>query len=137
LVFFNRFYQPDFDLEALEVIANLELSSSSALRQRLHWVALLANHIRPNLAITGGVHTVEDVVKGIMAGARVVMLTSALLRNGIGYLNDLRMQLSDWMTVHEYESVGQMRGVMTVDAVAEPGAFGRANYLKVLGSYTE
>jgi len=137
LVFFNRFYQPDFDLESLEVVANLELSGSSALRQRLHWVALLANHIRPDLAITGGVHTVEDVVKGIMAGAHVVMLTSALLRNGIGYLNDLRLQLSEWMTVHEYESVGQMRGAMTVDAVAEPGAFGRVNYLKVLGSYTK
>jgi len=135
LVLFNRFYQADFDLESLEVTPNLELSTSSELRLRLHWVALLAHHIRPDLAITGGVHTAEDAVKGIMAGAHVVMLTSALLRHGPGYLDDLTRQLTRWMTDHEYESVRQMRGAMTVDAVAEPAAFYRANYLKVLGSF--
>ncbi len=135
LVLFNRFYQPDFDLESLAVTPNLELSTSSELRLRLHWVALLAHHIRPDLAITGGVHTAEDAVKGIMAGARVVMLTSALLRHGPGHLRDLARQLTCWMTDHEYESVREMRGAMTIDAVAEPGAFYRANYLKVLGSY--
>jgi dihydroorotate dehydrogenase (fumarate) len=135
LVLFNRFYQPDFDLEALEVKPNLELSTSAELRLRLHWVALLANRIRPDLAITGGVHTAEDVAKGIVAGAKVVMLTSALLLNGITHLGGLRRDLIRWMTGHEYESVRQMRGAMNADAVAEPAAFYRANYLKVLGSY--
>lgn len=136
LVLFNRFYQPDFDLEALEVTPNLTLSTSEELRLRLHWVGLLANRIRPELAITGGVHTAEDVVKGIMAGAKVVMLTSALLQRGIPYLGDLEQNLLRWMADHEYDSVRQMRASMSLDAVAEPAAFQRANYLKVLGSYT-
>jgi len=136
LVLFNRFYQPDFDLEALEVTPNLVLSTSDELRLRLHWVALLANRIRPELAITGGVHTAEDVVKGIMAGAKVVMMTSALLLRGIPYLRQIEQDVIRWMTDHEYESVRQMRGSMSVDSVAEPAAFHRANYLKVLGSYT-
>jgi dihydroorotate dehydrogenase (fumarate) len=136
LVLFNRFYQPDFDLETLEVTSNLTLSTSDELRLRLHWVALLAGRIKADLAITGGVHTAEDVVKGIMAGAQVTMLTSALLRNGIGYLRDLETRVLDWMELHEYESVGQMRGSMRATAVEDPAAFERANYLKVLGSYT-
>ena len=136
LVLFNRFYQPDFDLEALEVTPNLVLSTSDELRLRLHWVALLANRIRPELAITGGVHTAEDVVKGIMAGAKVVMMTSALLLRGIPYVRQIEQDVVRWMTDHEYESVRQMRGSMSVDSVAEPAAFHRANYLKVLGSYT-
>jgi dihydroorotate dehydrogenase (fumarate) len=136
LVLFNRFYQPDFDLETLEATPNLNLSTSEELRLRLHWVALLARRIRPELAITGGVHTGTDVVKGIMAGAKVVMVASALLQRGIHYLRQIEEDLVGWMTEHEYESVHQMRGSMTVDAVAEPAAFHRANYLKVLGSYT-
>jgi dihydroorotate dehydrogenase (fumarate) len=136
LVLFNRFYQPDFDLEALEVTPNLVLSTSDELRLRLHWVALLANRIRPELAITGGVHSAEDVLKGIMAGAKVVMMASALLLRGVSYLRHVEEDLVAWMTEHEYESVRQMRGSMSVDAVAEPAAFHRANYLKVLGSYT-
>ncbi|MGD0436464.1 MAG: dihydroorotate dehydrogenase-like protein [Bryobacteraceae bacterium] len=136
LVLFNRFYQPDFDLETLEVTSNLTLSTSDELRLRLHWVALLAGRIKADLAITGGVHTAEDVVKGIMAGAQVTMLTSALLRNGIDYLRDLETKVVDWMELHEYESVGQMRGSMRATAVEDPAAFERANYLKVLGSYT-
>jgi len=136
LVLFNRFYQPDFDLEALEVTPNLALSTSEELRLRLHWTALLANRIRPELAITGGVHTAEDAIKGIMAGAKVVMMTSALLLHGIPHLRRVEEDLALWMTEHEYESVRQMRGSMSVDAVAEPAAFHRANYLKVLSSYT-
>jgi len=136
LVLFNRFYQPDFDLETLEVTPQLTLSTSDELRLRLHWVALLASQIRPELAITGGVHTAEDVVKGIMAGAQVVMLTSALLKKGIGYMHNLEEKAVEWMAEHEYESVRQMRGSMNAAAVAEPAAFERANYLKVLGSYT-
>jgi dihydroorotate dehydrogenase (fumarate) len=136
LVLFNRFYQPDFDLEALEVAPNLTLSNSDELRLRRHWVALLANRIRPELAITGGVHTAEDAIKGIMAGAKVVMMTSALLARGIAYLRQVEQDVVRWMTEHEYESVRQMRGSMSVDSVAEPAAFYRANYLKVLSSYT-
>jgi dihydroorotate dehydrogenase (fumarate) len=136
LVLFNRFYQPDFDLEALEVTPNLTLSSSDELRLRLHWVALLSAQIRPELAITGGVHTAEDVVKGIMAGAKVVMLTSALLRNGVSYVSELAGRLVEWMGEHEYESVRQMRGALNVASAGQPEMFARANYLKVLGSYT-
>ena len=135
LVLFNRFYQPDFDLETLEVVPNLVLSSSDELRLRINWVALLSGRIRPQLAITGGVHTAQDVVKSIMAGAHVVMLTSALLRNGIGYLRELEQQVRDWMTEHECESVRQIRGAMNAGSVADPAAFERANYLKVLGSH--
>jgi dihydroorotate dehydrogenase (fumarate) len=136
LVLFNRFYQPDFDVETLEVTPNLQLSTSDELRLRLHWVALLSAQIRPELAITGGIHIAEDVVKGIMAGAKVVMLTSALLRNGISYIAELEGKLVEWMGEHEYESVRQMRGALSAASVAEPEVFERANYLKVLGSYT-
>lgn len=136
LVLFNRFYQPDFDLEALEVVPNLILSDSSELRLRLHWVALLYNRIRPDLAITGGVHTAEDILKSVMAGARVTMMTSALLRHGLDYLAKIEEDLIDWMEEHEYESILQMRGSMSSQSVAEPAAFERANYMKVLSSYT-
>ena len=136
LVLFNRFYQPDFDLDTLEVVPNLVLSDSHELRLRLHWVALLYNRIRPDLAITGGVHTAEDVLKSVMAGARVTMMTSALLRHGVDYLAKLEEDVIDWMEEHEYESILQMRGSMSSQSVAEPAAFERANYMKVLSSYT-
>ncbi len=136
LVIFNRFYQPDFDLEQLEVVPNLVLSDSDELRLRLHWTALLYNRIRPDIAITGGVHTAEDVVKGVMAGARCTMMTSALLRHGIPYIEKLEEDLIDWMEDHEYESIQQMRGSMSSQSVAEPAAFERANYMKVLSSYS-
>ena len=136
IVIFNRFYQPDFNLDTLEVEPNLILSDSSELRLRLHWAALLFNRIRPDIAITGGVHTAQDVVKSLMAGARVTMLTSALLRHGPDYLAKLEEDLTDWMEEHEYESVAQMRGSMSAQAVTEPAAFERANYMKVLSSYT-
>jgi dihydroorotate dehydrogenase (fumarate) len=135
LVLFNRFYQPDFDLEALQVVPQLTLSTSEELRLRLHWVALLSRTVKCELAITGGVHTVDGVLKGIVAGAQVVMLTSALLKNGIGYLRDLEAGVMEWMELHEYESIRQMRGSMNATAVAEPAAFERANYIKVLSSY--
>jgi dihydroorotate dehydrogenase (fumarate) len=136
LVIFNRFYQPDFDLETLEVVPNLVLSDSNELRLRLHWTALLYNRIRPDIAITGGVHTAEDIVKGVMAGARATMMTSALLRHGPQYVAKLEEDLEDWMEEHEYESIRQMRGSMSAQSVSEPAAFERANYMKVLSSYT-
>ncbi|MEJ2010351.1 MAG: dihydroorotate dehydrogenase-like protein [Acidobacteriota bacterium] len=135
LVLFNRFYQPDLDLENLEVVPTVNLSTSQELLLRLHWVAILYGHIRPDLAITGGVHNAEDVLKSMMAGARVAMMTSALLRNGIGHLDHLRKDLIRWMEEHEYESVRQMQGSLALRSVANPAAFERANYMRVLGSY--
>ena len=135
LVLFNRFYQPDFDLDALEVKPALTLSSSSELLLRLHWAAMLYGHIHSDIAITGGVHTAEDVIKSMMAGARVTMLASALLQNGIGYLRPLRNQLEAWLEKHEYESIQQMQGSMSQKNVPNPKAFQRANYMKVLSSY--
>jgi dihydroorotate dehydrogenase (fumarate) len=135
LVLFNRFYQPDFDLETREVVQNLNLSTSEDLRLRLHWVALLSPYLRPELAITGGVHSAEDVVKGIMAGAQVVMMTSALLKRGIDYLGLVESDLLTWLESHEYHSIGELRGSMNCASVADPSAFTRANYLKLLSGY--
>jgi dihydroorotate dehydrogenase (fumarate) len=135
LVLFNRFYLPDFDLESLEVVPRLTLSNSYELLVRLHWVAILYGHLRCDLAVTGGVHTHEDVLKAMMAGARVAMMTSALLKNGIDHLAAIRSQLQAWMEAHEYESIHQMQGSMSYRSVREPAAFERANYMKVLSSY--
>lgn len=135
LVMFNRFYQPDFDLENLEVVPSLILSGSYELLVRLTWVAVVYGHVRADLAITGGVHTALDVLKAMMVGARVAMMTSALLTHGIGHLNTVRADLLTWMEQHEYESIRQMQGSMSHRSVANPAAFERANYMKVLSSY--
>lgn len=135
LVLFNRFYQPDLDVERLEVVPNLTLSTSSELRLRVRWVAILHGHLRAALAVTGGVHTVEDVLKSMMAGAAVTMMASALLAHGVEYLAAMRSGLLRWMEEHEYESITQMQGSMSQRTVAEPAAFERANYLRVLRSY--
>ncbi len=136
IVFFNRFYQPDFDLEHLEVVPSLTLSSSYELLLRIHWVAILYGHLRADLAVTGGVHTAHDVLKAMMAGARVAMMTSALLKRGIEHLTTLERDLVAWMEDHEYESIRQMQGSMSHRSVAEPSAFKRANYMRVLRSYS-
>ena len=136
LVLFNRFYQPDFDLDNLEVVPSLTLSSSYELLLRLHWTAILYGHVQADLAVTGGVHTAEDVLKAMMAGARVAMMTSALLRHGIEHLGAVRDGLLAWMEAREYESVRQMQGSMSYRSVRDPSAFERANYMKVLSSYT-
>jgi dihydroorotate dehydrogenase (fumarate) len=135
LVLFNRFYQPDFDLEQLEVVPSLVLSTPQELLLRLHWAALLYGRIRADLAITGGVHNGPHVVKAMMAGARVVMMASALLKHGIEYLTRVQAELVQWMEEHEYTSIRQMQGSMSQRSVANPTAFVRANYLKVLRSY--
>jgi len=135
LVLFNRFYQPGFDLENLEVVPNLTLSSPYEVLLRLHWVAILYGHVRADLAVTGGVHAGEDVLKAMMAGARVAMMTSALLKHGIGHLTQVRAELLAWMEEHEYESIRQMQGSMSQQKVAQPAAFERANYMRVLRSY--
>jgi len=135
LVLFNRFYQPDFDLENLEAAPRLTLSNSYELLLRIHWVAILYGRIKADLAITGGVHTAEDVLKAMMSGARVAMMTSALLKNGIGHLAKVRGDLLAWMEEHEYASIREMQGSMSYRSVAEPAAFERGNYMKVLSSY--
>jgi dihydroorotate dehydrogenase (fumarate) len=135
LVLFNRFYQPDFDLEKLAVTPNLVLSRSDELRLRLTWVGILYGRIKADMAITGGVHTPEDVIKSMMAGARVAMMTSALLRNGVAHIGTVLQGMQAWMQEHEYASVRQMQGSMSQKSVAEPAAFERANYMKVLSSY--
>ena len=135
LVLFNRFYQPDLDLERLEVAPSLVLSTSDELRLRLRWVAILYGQIRADMAVTGGVHTAEDVVKAMMAGAQVAMMTSALLKNGITHLATVLRDIGSWMEKHEYASIQQMQGSMSQRSVAEPAAFERANYMKVLQSY--
>jgi len=135
LVLFNRFYQPDFDLEKLEVVPNLNLSRSTDLRLRLTWVGILYGKIKADMAITGGVHTAEDVIKSMMAGAKVAMMTSALLKQGIDHLKTVCADVVRWMEAHEYASIQQMQGSMSQKAVAQPTAFVRANYMKVLRSY--
>jgi dihydroorotate dehydrogenase (fumarate) len=135
LVLFNRFYQPEFDLERLTVVPHLTLSNPYEVLLRLHWVAILFPHLKADLAITGGVHSAQDVLKTMMAGARVAMMTSALLRNGINHLAQVQADLVTWMEQHEYQSVREMQGSMSHRAVAEPAAFERANYLRVLSSY--
>ncbi|HUK31188.1 MAG TPA: hypothetical protein VLV89_08740, partial [Candidatus Acidoferrum sp.] len=136
LVLFNRFYQPDFDLESLDVVPSLMLSHPSELLLRLHWIAILYGNVSADLAITGGVHSAEDVLKSMMAGARVAMMTSALLRNGTMYARGVLGDLERWMEEHEYESIRQMCGSMSYRSVPNPGAYERSNYMRVLSSYT-
>jgi dihydroorotate dehydrogenase (fumarate) len=135
LVMFNRFYQPDFDVEEREVIPDLELSSTSEIRLPLLWIAILHGRIKCSLAATRGVQTHKEVVKYVMAGADAVMTTSALLRNGVGHLKTLVSGLDQWMESRGYDSIEQMKGSMSQQKVADPSAFERANYIKVLQSY--
>jgi dihydroorotate dehydrogenase (fumarate) len=135
LVVFNRFYQPDYDLENLEVVPNLILSNSHELLLRLHWIAVLYGNVKADLALTGGIHAATDVVKAMMAGARIAMMTSALLKRGISFLDTLETELLIWLSDHEYDSIRQMQGSMSRNAVPQPAAFERANYMKVLSSY--
>lgn len=132
LALFNRFYQPDLDIEALEVRPNLVLSRSPEMRLPLRWIAILHGHVDASLALTTGVHTPEDALKAIMAGADVAHVCSLLLREGIGKISDLLHGMTLWMEEHEYESVAQMKGSLSQRAVADPMAFERANYMKTL-----
>jgi dihydroorotate dehydrogenase (fumarate) len=135
LVLFNRFYQSDFDLENLEVVPHLELSSRYELRLPLRWVAILYGRVPVDFAITSGVHTYTGVLKGMMAGAKVTMMASELLQNGVSRISEILGEMSLWMEENEYESVTQMQGSMSQKNVAEPAAFERANYMKVLQSW--
>jgi dihydroorotate dehydrogenase (fumarate) len=135
LVLFNRFYQPDLDIESLIVTPNLVLSTSQELRLPLRWIAILYGHMQADFALTTGIHTPEDVVKAVMAGANVAMMASELLQNGVGRVAEIQAGLESWLVEHEYDSIQQMRGSMSQKAVGEPGAFERANYMKVLSSF--
>lgn len=137
LVLFNRFYQPDFDLESLEVKPNLVLSSSHDLRLPLTWIAILYGRIPVDFALSSGVHSYLDVLKGLMAGASITMVASELLKNGVERIADLEADLKLWMQEHDYESVKQMQGSMSQKSVANPEAFERANYMKVLQSWRQ
>jgi dihydroorotate dehydrogenase (fumarate) len=132
LILFNRFYQPDIDIEALEAAPRLDLSHSSELRLRLRWAAILHGHVKADIAISGGVHTAEDAIKAIMCGASAVQVVSALLKHGPSAMGVLVTTLQRWLEDHEYDSVEQMRGSMSLRHCPDPSAFERANYLRVL-----
>lgn len=135
LVLFNRFYQPDIDLDNLEVIPNLILSTSESMRLPMRWIAILNGHINASLAGTSGIHTAKDVLKMVMAGADITMLCAVLLKQGISEIQKILTELATWMEENEYESIEQMKGSMCFKSVAEPAAYERANYMKVLKSY--
>ena len=132
LVLFNRFYQPDIDLEELEIIPNVLLSSPQALRLPLTWIGILHGRIQASMAATSGVHSAEDVIKLLMVGADVTMMCSALISNGIGHLRHVERGMQEWMQVHEYESVQQMQGSMSQLHCPDPGAFERAQYMRAV-----
>jgi dihydroorotate dehydrogenase (fumarate) len=136
IILFNRFYQPDFDIEQLIVSPSLALSRPEELLLRIHWAAILYGHVKADIGITGGVHTSRDVIKCVLAGAKVAFMTSALLRNGVQHAAYVLKELSRWLDEHEYTSVQQMCGSMSHGSVPDPTAFERGNYMKVLSSYT-
>jgi dihydroorotate dehydrogenase (fumarate) len=135
LVLFNRFYQPDIDLETLEVKPNVILSTPQALRLPLTWIGLLYGRISCDLAATSGVHSGEDVAKLLLAGANVTMMASAILHHGIDHIRSVEAELRAWMTHHEYESVQQLRGSVSQINAADPSAFERAQYIRALKEY--
>jgi dihydroorotate dehydrogenase (fumarate) len=136
LVLFNRFYQPDIDLEELEIRPNVLLSSQQALRLPLTWIGILYGKVKASLAGTSGVHSAEDVVKLLMVGANVTMLCSSLMRHGINHLRHVERELREWMEEHEYESVRQMQGSMSQQRCPDPGAFERAQYMRAVKGMT-
>lgn len=135
LVMFNRFYQPDINLEKLEIEPSVLLSTPMAMRLPLRWIAMLYGKVNVDFAATSGIYNEADVIKMIMAGAKVTQMLSSLLKFGIGHIKEVINQIVYWMEVNEYESLDQMRGSMSYKNVANPSRFERANYMKVLNSY--
>jgi dihydroorotate dehydrogenase (fumarate) len=135
LVLFNRFYQPDINLETLEVEPDILLSTPMEMRLPLRWIAILYDRISADLASTTGVYTAEDVIKMIMVGANVTQMLSALIKYGIGHIADVITNVERWMEENEYDSLDQMRGSMSYKNVSDPAKFERANYMKVLHSF--
>ena len=136
IALFNRFYQPDIDLETLEVVPKLELSSSSEALLRIRWTALLYGRTKLSLAVTGGFHETPDVLKALLAGADVVHLCSVLLKQGVGHLTQILTELEQWLIEHEYESISQLKGSVSQQHAIDPSAYERANYVQVLDSYS-
>jgi len=132
LVLFNRFYQPDIDIEELQVHRTVHLSHSSELPLRLRWLAIMSGRVKASLAVSGGVHTVVEVIQSVMTGAHAVQLVSALLQRGPGYLAVLRQGLTKWLEEHEYDSLRQMRGSMNLESCPDPRVYERANYMLML-----
>ncbi len=135
LVLFNRFYQPDIDLETLEVKPNILLSTPMAMRVPLRWVAILFDHVRASLAATSGIHRASDVLKMLMAGADVTMLCSVLIRHGVQHISVIERDLVTWLEEHEYVSVQQLRGSLSQKNCSDPSTFERAQYMRALSSY--
>lgn len=135
LVLFNRFYQPDIDLENLEITPSLELSSSFEKRLPLRWIAILRPHLKGSLAATTGIHSAKDVLKMLLVGADVAMMASVLLYSGPGILEHIEKEMVQWMEEKEYNSVEELKGAMSSASVADPGAFERANYIKILQGF--
>lgn len=136
LVLFNRFYQPDIDLEELEIRPNVLLSTPQALRLPLTWIGILFGRVKAGLAATGGVHNAEDVIKLLMVGSSVTMMCSSLMRHGVNHLRHVERELREWMEEHEYESVKQMQGSMSQIKCPDPGAFERAQYMRAVKGLT-
>jgi dihydroorotate dehydrogenase (fumarate) len=136
LVIFNRFYQPDIDIEALDVVPTVRLSDSGELLLRLRWLAILSGRVKASLAVTGGVHTSHDAIKAVMAGAHAVQMVSALLRHGPEQLRRVREEMIQWMEEHGYESLRQMQGSMNLARSGNPSALERSNYMRVLQSWS-
>ena len=135
LVLFNRFYQPDIDIEDLKVRSNVQLSTSAELRLPLRWIAILKGRVNVSLAASTGVHTPEDALKLVMAGADVTQVASALLKQGAGWLTWVRSEMAKWLEEHEYESIEQMKGSLSQKAAPDPAAFERSNYMESLVTY--
>ena len=136
LVLFNRFYQPDIDLEKMEVASNLTLSTPADMRLPLHWIGILFGKIRANLAATSGIYQANDVIKMVMAGADVTMLCSALMRHGIQHIQRIEMEVVAWLEQHKYKSLSEIKGIMSQKNCPDPSAFERAQYVRGLSTYT-
>jgi dihydroorotate dehydrogenase (fumarate) len=136
VVLFNRFYQPDFDIETLEVRPSLHFSTPSELLPRLHWAAILFGHLNGDIAITGGVHSAEDVLKAVMAGASVVQMASALHIHGIEHIGRVLADMRYWLEKREYASLAETRGCLSRRSVPDTSPYDRGNYIKTLSSYS-
>ena len=137
LVIFNRFYQPDLDIEELDVVPNLRLSTADELRLRLRWLAILSSQVELSLAATGGVHNAVDVIKAVMTGANAVQMVSALLIHGPEHIKRTLEAIEFWLSEHDYESLEQMQGSMNMSKVPNPDKLTRANYMKMLDSWQQ
>jgi dihydroorotate dehydrogenase (fumarate) len=136
LVFFNRFYQPDVDIDTLEALPNLHLSTSAELLLRLRWLAILSEHVKASLAVTGGVHNVRDGIKALMSGAHAVQMVSAVLQQGPQLFREMEQGLSYWMTRHKYDAIDAFRGSWNLRRYGDPTHFERTGYFHVLQSWS-